>query len=82
MAVQIEFVDQTRATAQFVDSQVSKTEAHSYCYELLPHGVIAVYRVVQPTTKRGETAGEPVSEEVVVYGAGTWFAAYGNRFAR
>ncbi|MEU6350327.1 hypothetical protein ABZ896_13470 [Streptomyces sp. NPDC047072] len=82
MAVQIEFVDQTRATAQFVDSRVSKTEAHSYFYELLPHGAVAVYKVVQPTTKRGDPTGEAVSGEIVVYGPGTWFAAYGTRFAR
>ncbi|WP_314225572.1 hypothetical protein [Streptomyces zaehneri] len=82
MGVHIEFVDQSRGPAKFEDGQVSHPAAYAYCYELLPHGVIAVYKVIQPVNKKGQPIGDPSREEVVVYGPAAWLAAYGRRWAR
>ncbi|MDX3517100.1 hypothetical protein [Streptomyces scabiei] len=82
MAVYIEFNDQSRPAKHFTDESFDKSKvAHTYSYELLPHGVVAVYRAVRPV-KRNQM-GDPTSfEEIGVFGPSAWFSIQGDRFTR
>lgn len=61
-------MNQRRPAKHFADESFDKEKvAHTCSHELLPHGVVAVYRAVRPV-KRNQM-GEPTShEEMGVFG--------------